>query len=162
MLRVFFDYRGVGHSKYLPEEQTGNKQYYLDVVRCLSENTWKKRSGLWNHRIKPQVCNSFSPTRNVIDQPPYSPDMAPSDFFLFPKKKLPLWVRRFEAIKAIKENLEKELKAVPQLTYKKCMEYWAKRWKICIALSDAYFSGDKIHFDEQIKSYKGLREISYP
>jgi hypothetical protein len=37
----------------------------------------------------------------VIPQPPYSPDLAPCDFFLFPKMKLNLKGRRFETIEAI-------------------------------------------------------------
>ena len=32
---------------------------------------------------------------NVIKQPPYSPDMVPDEFFLFPKLKLPLRDTRF-------------------------------------------------------------------
>ncbi|EFN73943.1 hypothetical protein EAG_11882, partial [Camponotus floridanus] len=33
---------------------------------------------------------------NVFEQPPYSPDLAPCDFFFFPKLKLPLRGSRFE------------------------------------------------------------------
>jgi len=33
MLIVFFDYRGVVHSEFLPEGQTVNKEYYLGVMR---------------------------------------------------------------------------------------------------------------------------------
>ena len=32
---------------------------------------------------------------NIFEQPPYLPDMAPADFFLFPKLKLPLRSIRF-------------------------------------------------------------------
>jgi hypothetical protein len=37
----------------------------------------------------------------VIPHPPYSPDLAPCDFFLFPKMKLKLKGRRFDAIEEI-------------------------------------------------------------
>ncbi|XP_076661839.1 LOW QUALITY PROTEIN: protein GVQW3-like [Halictus rubicundus] len=78
----------------------------------------------------------------------YSPDMAPCDFFLFPKLKLPLWGRRFESIEAIKENSHKELKAPPSSAFKKCFEDWEKRWRMCIASDGAYFEGDKINLDD--------------
>lgn len=37
MLTVFFDYRGVVHSEFLPPSQTVNKEYYLSVMRRLRE-----------------------------------------------------------------------------------------------------------------------------
>jgi [histone H3]-lysine36 N-dimethyltransferase SETMAR len=33
MLTVFFEYRGVMHSEFLPKGQTGNKENYLSVKR---------------------------------------------------------------------------------------------------------------------------------
>ena len=47
---------------------------------------------------------------NTIQQAPYSPDMAPCDFFLFPKLKLTLRGKRFQSIEEIKENATRELK----------------------------------------------------
>jgi hypothetical protein len=38
----------------------------------------------------------------VIPHPPYSPDLAPCDIFLFSKMKLKLKGRRFDAIEEIK------------------------------------------------------------
>jgi transposase len=40
----------------------------------------------------------------VVPQPPYSPDLAPADFFLFPKLKSTLKGRRFQTAEEIKEN----------------------------------------------------------
>ena len=53
-----------------------------------------------------QTLNRVKATKstNIIEQPPYSPDMAPADFFLFPKLKLPLRAIRFQSIEHIKEN----------------------------------------------------------
>ncbi|CAK9804005.1 Mariner Mos1 transposase [Anthophora plagiata] len=70
------------------------------------------------------------------------------DFFLFPKLKLPLRGRRFESIEAIKQNSQKELKALPFSAFKKCFEDWEKRWRMCIVSDGAYFEGDKINLDD--------------
>ena len=78
----------------------------------------------------------------VIVQPPYSPDLAPCDFFLFPKLKYPLRRTRHESIEAIKRNLLKELKSILAEAYKKCMENWINRWHGCIVSKGAYFEGD--------------------
>jgi len=45
----------------------------------------------------------------VVPQPPYSPDLAPADIFLFPKLKSTLKGRRFQTIVEIKENSLQDL-----------------------------------------------------
>ena len=78
----------------------------------------------------------------VIAQPPYSPDLVPCDFFLFPKLKYSLRGTRYESIEGIKRNLLKELKAIPDEAYMKCMENWNNRWYACIGSKGAYFKVD--------------------
>ena len=78
----------------------------------------------------------------VIAQPPYSLDLAPWDFFLFPKLEYPLRETRHVSIEAIKRNSLKKLKAIPAEAYKKSMENWINRWHACIGSKGAYFEGD--------------------
>ena len=76
---------------------------------------------------------------NIIKQPPYSPNMAPADFFLFPKLKLPLRGTRFQSIECIKENSRRELKSITENAFKKCFDDWIIRWYECIISGGAYF-----------------------
>ena len=78
----------------------------------------------------------------VIAQPPYLPDLAPCDFFLFPKLKYPLRRTCHESIESLKRNSLEELKAIPAEAYKKCMENWINRWDACIGSKGAYFESD--------------------
>ena len=78
----------------------------------------------------------------VIAHPPHSTDLAPSDFFLFPKLKYPLQETRHELIEATKRNSLKELKTIPAEAYKKCMENWINCWHACIGSKGAYFKDD--------------------
>ena len=55
---------------------------------------------------------------NIIEQPPYSPDGASAYFFLFLKIKLPLQGTRFQLIEDIKENLQREMKSIPENAFK--------------------------------------------
>ena len=80
----------------------------------------------------------------TMPQPPYSPDMAPRDFFLFPKIKRTLKGRRFTAIDDIKSASLKELKAIPKIEFEKCFEDCEKRWQKCIISNGDYFEGDNI------------------
>ena len=62
----------------------------------------------------------------VVPQPPYSPDLAPADFFLFPKLKSTLKGRRFLTIEEIKENSLQDLRAIPQNTFQDAFQNWKK------------------------------------
>ena len=84
----------------------------------------------------------------TMPQPPYSPDMAPCDFLLFPKIKRTLKGRRFTAIDVIKSASLKELKAIPKMEFEKCFEHWKKRWHNCIISNGDYFEDDNINVDK--------------
>jgi hypothetical protein len=49
----------------------------------------------------------------VLEHPPYSPDLAPSDFFLFPKIKEILKGRHFDDTDDITSNMTAALKDIP-------------------------------------------------
>ena len=80
----------------------------------------------------------------IIPQPPYSPDLAPCDFFLFPRLKRPMNGRRFATIEEIKTESLRELKDIPKSAYQKCFEDSKKRWHKCIISEGDYFDGDNI------------------
>jgi len=50
----------------------------------------------------------------VLEHPAYSPDLAPSDFILFPKIKEILKVRHFDDNDDFRSNTTAALKAIPQ------------------------------------------------
>jgi len=79
----------------------------------------------------------------VVPQPPYSPDLAPADFFLFPQLKSTLKGSRFHTIEEIKENSLQDLRAIPQNTLQDAFQNWKKRWERCINSRGEYFEGDK-------------------
>jgi hypothetical protein len=49
----------------------------------------------------------------VLENCPYSPDLAPSDFVLFPKTKKILKVRHFDDTDDIRSNMKATVKANP-------------------------------------------------
>src|SRR5215475_1605402 len=156
MLKVFFDSEGVVHYKFLPQGRTVNKEYYLEVMQRLHEAVKKKRPDAWRenrwmlqHDNAPAhssfVVRDFlaKHATTVLPQPPYSPDLAPADFFLFPKLKSTLKGRRFESIEAIKTNSLAHLRSIPKTAFRKCFRTLKKRWQRCIQSRGEYFEGDK-------------------
>ena len=60
----------------------------------------------------------------VLEHPAYSPDLGPSDFFLFPKIKEILKGRYFDDTDDIRINTTAALKAIPQNQFQNCFEGW--------------------------------------
>ena len=77
----------------------------------------------------------------VLEHPAYSPDLASSDFFLFPKIKEILKGRHFDDTDDIRSNTA-ALKAIPQNQFQNCFEGWTRRWHRCIASQGEYVEGD--------------------
>jgi len=79
---------------------------------------------------------------SVVPHPPYSPDLAPADSFLFLKLKTTLKGRRFQTIEKIQENAIRELRAVTESAFQQAFQQWKKRWERCIASRGDYFEGN--------------------
>ena len=90
----FFDVRGIVHQEFVPPGQTVNQEFYLEVLRQLRENVRRKHPELWRsgdwflHHDKAPAHTALSVTQylaflgwTVIPHPPYSPDLAPCNFF---------------------------------------------------------------------------------
>ena len=113
MLVCFYDSKGIIHHEFVLKGQTVTGSFYLSVL----ERLWKRirrvrpeysAPGSWFllhdnapvHRAvavqeflaRKQVC--------VLHHPPYSPDLSPCDYFLFPKLKLPLKGLLFEDVQS--------------------------------------------------------------
>ncbi|KAJ4434242.1 hypothetical protein ANN_22791 [Periplaneta americana] len=63
-----------------------------------------------------QLIHTFLAKHGIttVRQPPYSPDLAPCDFWLFPKLKTPLKGSRFESREEIMRNATTELNTIPK------------------------------------------------
>ena len=98
MLIVFFDVHGIVHAEFLPQGQTINQHVYKSILRRLLRLVRQKRREVWETRSW-LLHHDNAPAHNalgireflakndivVLEQPPYSPDLAPYDFFLVPK-----------------------------------------------------------------------------
>ncbi|UYV83425.1 hypothetical protein LAZ67_23000967 [Cordylochernes scorpioides] len=146
LLTVFFDCRGVVHHEFLPQGRTVNKEYYLQVMRNLREAIRQKRPDLWKN--KNWLLHHDNAPAHTSLRPLYSPDLAPCDFFLFPKPKRPMKRRGYATLDEIKKASKEELKRILKNDFLKCFEDWKNRWHKCIISHGDYFEGDKIGIHE--------------
>ena len=74
----------------------------------------------------------------TVPHPPCSPDVAPCDFWLFPK----LRVCRYETIEGMKEAVTKVIDTLTQEDFDGAFQKLLERYNKCIAAGGDYFEGD--------------------
>ena len=78
----------------------------------------------------------------IVHHPPYSPDLGPCDFWLFPKLKEKFRGCRYETIEEMKEAVRKVIDTLTQedfhWAFQKLLEWYNK----CIAAGGDYFEED--------------------
>ena len=123
----FFDCTGMIYMHWVPTGQTVNKEYYVEVLREFRKRFRQKRpalfkSGQWHfQQDNAPVHNSILVTDyltkmgiKTVPQLPYSPDLAPCDFWLFSKLKEKLRSCHYETIEEMKEAVMKVIDTLTQ------------------------------------------------
>jgi hypothetical protein len=80
----------------------------------------------------------------VVPQPPYSSDLSPCDFFLFPRLKNHLQGSHFRILDNIQKNVTNELEFFPADAFLHCYEQWKQRLRCCVAAQGNDFEGDNL------------------
>jgi histone-lysine N-methyltransferase SETMAR len=81
--------------------QTINAAAYQETVKRLKEAIWRKRPGLFTEGLEFFFCTT-SWGWEILTHPPYSHDLALSDFHLFPEMKTTLEVSTSTPVKMFK------------------------------------------------------------
>ena len=78
----------------------------------------------------------------TVPQPPYSPDLAPCDFWLFPKLKEKLTGCRYKTIEEMKDAVTKVINTLSQEDFHGAFQKLLERDNKCIAAGGDYFEVD--------------------
>ena len=152
MLIAFFDSKGVVDKEFVPPGQTVNAAFYVEVL------TWLKKRVA---RIHPEIANTWvlhhdnAPSRAsllvreflakqtmaTLPQPPYSPVLAPPDFFLFPQLKSILKGHHFGTVENVQAAVTNALKGIPVQDFQASYDAWHNHWQRCIDAQGCYFEG---------------------
>jgi len=110
----------------VPHGKIVNNEFYLNILKRLRVALRRKRPEAWtnnswilHHDNAPAhvslLIREFLTEHEmtVVPQPPYSPDLAPADFFLFPNLKSSLKDHRFQTVEKKEENLIWDLRSIP-------------------------------------------------
>jgi len=148
----FFDIHGIVHKEFVPPGRTVNGKFYCEVlkglregIRCKRPDKWNKNNWFLHHDNAPAhtslvVRQFLTSKKHYSDSPhpnPYSPDHAPCDFFLIPKKKLRLKERHFDTTDEIHTETQEVIDTLIFENFHGCTKSWETRSDRCIhALGD--------------------------
>jgi histone-lysine N-methyltransferase SETMAR len=150
MPSFFWDSKGLLLIDYLPKGQTINGQYYVDLLEKLNIAIREKRPHLAKKKIifhhdnaRPHKCALTTAelaelNYEILPHPPYSPDLAPSYYHLFPKLKKEVGGKRFQSHDDLELFVNGYFEDLPQNQHYEGIAALESRWTKCIELMGDY------------------------
>lgn len=150
MFTLFFKSDGPIHVSYLNKGETMDHAKYIEsTLKPLVESIKlaRPKCGTKNVKIhhdnaKPHVHGKvidflIEEDLTIMDHPPYSPDLAPCDFWLnsYVKDRL---VEQPD-VEALNASITAILGSIPKYEYLKTYQTWIERMKLCIKYKGDYF-----------------------
>lgn len=148
LLTVFWDGTQVLLTDFLEKGTTINSPRYIETLRKLRRRVCRVRGS--TDRILLQHDNATPHTSHAtrealtklkfetLPHPPYSPDLAPCDFYLFPNLKRYLKGNKFSSDDEVREAVQAWLRSKNSEYFADGMRKLVHRWECCIALAGDY------------------------
>jgi histone-lysine N-methyltransferase SETMAR len=150
MATVFWDTEGIIMVDYLEKGKTVSGEYYAMLLRQLHDRLKEIRRGKLTRGVLLLQDNAPVHNSNVskvavadcgyelLPHPPYSPDLAPCDYFLFPMLKSVLKGKVFRTDVDMISAVNAYFEAHSSDFYLKGLEKLEHRWTKCISLQGQY------------------------
>lgn len=150
MASVFWDAHGIIFIDYLEKGKTINSDYYIAMLERLKTEIAEKRPHLKKkkvlfhqdnapcHKSMKTMAKLYELGFELLPHPPYSPDLAPSDYFLFADLKRMLAGKKFKTNNEVIAETEAYFEAKDKSYYKNGIEKLEDRYNRCIALEGNY------------------------
>ena len=150
MATIFWDSKGVLYVDFLTERRTINAEYYSALlegpVKAAIRNKRKRAQtsvSFLQDNARPHVAARTMDTIqklkwNVLPHPPYSPDLAPSDYHLFGPLKEHLGGKRFRNNEEVIQAVQEWLHWQPKDFFLSGIRKLPDRWRRCTANQGDY------------------------
>lgn len=152
MITIFWSPCGIQVLKALEPGQSFNSTYFMDEILdellnykyAANSKMHKKKFYIHIDNARPHKSSSvmkFCEENNlcILPHPPYSPDLAPSDFFLFGYMKEKLEGAKFDSADELIEAIYSIFEEIPQEVLKSVFIELEERLKKCIEANGDYF-----------------------
>jgi histone-lysine N-methyltransferase SETMAR len=145
----FFSCEGEVTRIVVPKESTVTGTYYCAKVLPQVERDFRALHPNLQLRLHDDNAPAHR-CHNVLDyledhgivrvpHPPYSPDLAPCDFWLFPKLKSHLRGQTFSDRQSLGRAVGQAIRDIPGKEWAACFEQWKRRLKLCVEHNGEYF-----------------------
>ncbi|PAA64652.1 hypothetical protein BOX15_Mlig033664g1 [Macrostomum lignano] len=154
MFAIFFDSQGVVAMVKLEGQATVTARWYTEeclpvVIDSVTQRAPRTGMRGWKLHHDNAPAHTAAATRAFLDQegistlphPAYSPDLAPCDFWLFPKIKKSLRGRRFQSDEELEQAAKEAIDGIPIEDFQGLMNKWLGRAHKCLQFRGAYFEG---------------------
>lgn len=151
MLSVWWDFKGIVYFELLPRNQTINSERYCNQLDKLNDSIQQKRPELANrkgvvfHHDNAKPHTSLATRQkllllgwDVLPHPPYSPDLAPSDYHLFRSLQNSLNGKTFSNDNDIESYLKCFFAEKDKKFYESGIKKLPERWKKVIEKNGQY------------------------
>ena len=150
MASVFWDAHGIIYIDDLEKGKYINSDYYIELLVRLKDEIAKRRPHMKKKKIvlhqDNAPCHKSMKTMaklselgyELLPHPPYSPDLAPSNYWLFADLKNMLQGKRFGSNEEEISETEAYFEAKDKSFFKLGIEKLEKRWNDCIILEGDY------------------------
>ena len=150
MITIFWNPNGFLLVEALDDHMTFNTNYFINEIlekiklrTSIDRETLRKKLVLHYDKARPHVSKKVSQyldDNHIIKapQPPYSPDIAPSDFYLFGYIKHKLQGCIFESREDLLDQVNEILEEIPHETLIKVFLDWEKRLQHVINSNGGY------------------------
>ena len=147
MLTIFWSNEGVVMMDFT--EGSCNSAYYIDLLMKARKNKRKPRNeDLWLLQDNAPIHTSSQSTSaimttgfNLLAHPPYSPDLAPSDFYLFSHLKKYLRGTQFSNKEELMETVNDFFSSRPTDFFENAFNQLVHRWRKCCEVNGGYIEG---------------------
>ena len=154
LFTIFFNSQGPICVDIMPQDSTITAQYYTTQVlpqvlkqrqECAPTRAQARlllhHDNAGPHKAKLTTEYLEQQGISLLAHPPYSPDLAPCDFWLFPKIKAGLPGRQFSRVQDLAKAVSSELRSIPSSEYRECFVKWRSRMLRCVEVEGEYFEG---------------------
>lgn len=154
MAIFFWDSRGVVHWKLLEQGQTMTSEVYCGLLNELKDRIQAKRRRsldsenhglqLLHDNARPHIARATAEKlQNLnlpcIPHPPYSPDLAPSDYYLFSSLKSHFSGTNFTNRNEVVDSINDWLRVKGESFFSKGINMLPVRWTRCVEANGNYF-----------------------
>lgn len=153
MLCLFWDQKGLVYFELLQPGETVDQTRYQQQLRDLTAALLERRPE-WHQRHEGKIllhdnapAHRTSTTRallselgwEILPHPPYSPDLAPSDYHVFASMGHALSEQRFANFEEVRKWVNNWFQSKPEEFFRRGIQKLPERWEACVSNEGKYF-----------------------